>query len=535
MDHLPRRELFRYGGRAITGVGSAWLLSNIAACAETPDARTSDAGRADIAFIGARVIDPESGLDATRTVGIVGDKITYVGTEQIPAKTTVDVAGHVLCPGFIDLHSHAQSVNGLRFQALDGVTTAMDLEAGTLPVALEYAVAAEEGRPINYGYSASWAVARMHVVDGIPMAERRAPGEFTTGLDVFLANSNNARFNSAASQSEVDKIIPLLEQGLADGAIGIGVLLGYAPDTGRGEYFQMAQLASKHGMSLFTHQRLGGTDGALEIVGAAAGTGASMHVCHINSSDGSKIDGVAAAIENARRLGNRITTEAYPYGKWSTAIGASGLSPEDLQRSGTDPKTLTFLPTGEQIADFDRLRYLRATDPGGIVIGTTLNEDDPNDWAKLARSLTLTDTAIASDSMPLVLDGKKDKSNQWPTDPRASAHPRSAGSYARVLGLVTRERSVFTLPEAIRRCTYVPARILEATAPAMKSKGRVQVGADADITIFDSAKVADRATYQRIAPSTGFRHVLVNGQFVVKDSELLVDALHGRPVKGKAS
>lgn len=82
------------------------------------------------------------------------------------------------------------------------------------------------------------------------------------------------------------------------------------------------------------------------------------------------------------------------------------------------------------------------------------------------------------------------------------------------------------VPEAIRRCTYVPARILEGTAPMMKSKGRVQVGADADITIFDPAKVADRANCRRIPPSTGFRHVLVNGQFVVKHSELVVDALH---------
>lgn len=528
MDRLPRRKLFRYGGHAIAGVGSAWLLGNLAACAETPET-----ARADIAFTGARVIDPESGLDATRTVGIVGDKITYVGTAQIPAKTTINVAGHVLCPGFIDLHSHAQSVNGLRFQAMDGVTTAMDLEAGTLPVSLEYAVAAEEGRPINYGYSASWALARMHVVDGIPVAARSGPGEFTTGLDVFLANSSNVRFNSAASPSEVAKIVGLLEQGLAEGSLGIGVLLGYAPESGRGEYFQMAQLASRHDVSVFTHQRLDGAAGASEIVSAAADTGASMHVCHINSMNGPEIDGVAAAIEKARTLGNRVTTEAYPYGKWSTAIGARDLSPEELQRSGTDPQTLTFLPTGEQIADFERLRYLRATDPGGVVIGTTLDEDDPNDWAKLARSLTLTDTAIASDSMPLVLDGKKDKSNRWPTDPNAFAHPRSAGCYSRVLGLVTRERSVFTLPEAIRRCTLVPARILEETAPAMKSKGRVQIGADADITIFDPAEVADRATYQRIEPSTGFRHVLVNGRFVVKDSELLVDALHGRPVKGR--
>ncbi|MGV9823865.1 amidohydrolase family protein [Nocardia xishanensis] len=520
--NLSRRDLLKYGGGASVVVGSALLLSNLPMSGHDHD----------IAFTGARVIDPESGLDASRTVGVTGDKITYVGEEAIRAKKTVDVAGHVLCPGFIDLHSHAQSVNGLRFQALDGVTTAMDLESGALPVALEYAVAAEEGRPINYGYSASWAVARLHVLDGLPMAQRSTSGGITSALDVFLANTANPRFNAVASQPEVDKIVGLLEQGLAEGAIGIGIVLGYAPGTDRGEYFQMAQLASRHHMSVFTHNRFG-ADGVHEVVGAAADTGASMHVCHINSTAGRKIDDLATTVENARKLGNRVTTEAYPYGKWSTAIGAASIAPEKFESlAQLKDWGLIYLATGEQIVDFDRLRSIRAADPGGIVVGTTLNEDDPNDLAKLHRALTLPDTAIASDSVPVVINGKRDHSTQWPTDPRALAHPRSAGSYARVLGLKTREQRIFTLPEAIRRCTYVPARILEQTAPAMKSKGRVQVGADADITIFDPATVTDRATYQRMETSTGIRHVLVNGKFVVKDTELLLGALPGRPVKG---
>jgi N-acyl-D-aspartate/D-glutamate deacylase len=147
--------------------------------------------------------------------------------------------------------------------------------------------------------------------------------------------------------------------------------------------------------------------------------------------------------------------------------------------------------------------------------------------------VTLEDTAVASDAMPLIIGGERDLSTQWPPDPAAIAHPRSMGCFARAVGRLTRERGVFTLPEAVRRCTHLPARILEETAPAMKAKGRVQVGADADLTIFDSATVSDRATYDQIAPSTGFRHVLVNGQFVVKDGELLVDALPGRPVMGR--
>jgi N-acyl-D-aspartate/D-glutamate deacylase len=494
----------------------------------------------DLVFVGARVIDPASGLDATRAVGVSDGKVTYVGTDPIPAETTVDVSGLVLCPGFIDLHSHAQSVNGLRLQALDGVTTSLDLESGTLPVPLTYAVAAEEGRPINFGYAVSWAVARMHVVDGVPLPERSASGEIATSLDVFQANQTGARFNSPATESEVDKILALLEDGIAQGGIGLGVLLGYAPESGRGEYFRMAQLASRLGVGVFTHSRaksnvepVTSLEGALEIVGAAAGTGASMHICHLNSTSSRQIDEIAAAIECARALGNRVTTEAYPYSASSTGVGAAFLAPEKLHRFGIEPKDITYLPTGERIADADRLAELRATNPGGLCVIDYLREDDPDDQAKLMRAVTLEDTAVASDAMPLIIGGERDLSTQWPPDPAAIAHPRSMGCFARAVGRLTRERGVFTLPEAVRRCTHLPARILEETAPAMKAKGRVQVGADADLTIFDPATVSDRATYDQIAPSTGFRHVLVNGQFVVKDGELLVDALPGRPVMGR--
>ncbi|MYU10056.1 amidohydrolase family protein [Streptomyces sp. SID8361] len=495
----------------------------------------------DMAFVGARVIDPESGLDARRTVGVTGDKISYVGKSEIPALVTVDVSGYVLCPGFIDLHSHAQSVNGLRLQALDGVTTALELESGALPLPLTYASAVEEGRPINFGYSVSWAEARMLVMDGIPLPERSASGEIvrSIGFDEALSQPGS-RLNSPASRSEVDQILVLLEQGIADGALGIGVLLGYAPDSGRGEYFRMAQLASRLGVGVFTHQRefsnvepRTSLDGALEILGAAAGSGAGMHICHLNSTSARQIDEIAEAIEVARGLGNRITTEAYPYSSGSCSVNAAFLAPDRLHRLGVDTQDITYLPTGERIVDASRLRYLRDTNPEGIVVVDYLREDDPRDQAMLTRALTLPDTAIASDAMPLISDGVIDESTAWPPGPGAITHPRSLGCFARVMGRLVRERGVFSLPEAIRRSTHLPAQILEETAPAMKFKGRVQVGADADLTIFDPASVSDRATYESIEPSTGFAHVLVNGEFVVRDAELIVEARPGRPVKGR--
>jgi hypothetical protein len=225
-----------------------------------------------------------------------------------------------------------------------------------------------------------------------------------------------------------------------------------------------------------------------------------------------------------------VTTEAYPYGSGSTAIGAEFLSPERLAARGLDATRLTYLPTGERVADAARLRELRALDPGGLVIFDFLDDEDPADHELLRRSLRFDGAIVASDGMPPVWRDEHPDRRTWPLPPGVVTHPRTAGCFARALRLWREEG--LALVDAVRRCTLLPAQVLQTCVPAMATKGRLQVGADADVVVFDAERISDQATYQASTrPSTGITHVLVDGTFVVRDAELLTDAMPGRPLR----
>lgn len=487
----------------------------------------------DIVLAGGTVIDPETGLEGVRDVAVDGDRITAVADPgSVTGRTVVDTAGLLVCPGFIDLHSHSHTIAGHRLQVLDGVTTALELEGGLTPVERGYEAAAAEGRPANFGFSASWGLARMSAVAGFP-----ADADLTT----FLAHINDPAWQRPATPTEVDDVLAMLARDLADGALGIGVLVGYAPAVDPDEYLAVARLAAEAGVPTYTHARElveidpdVRVDGATEVVRAAAETGAHMHYCHVNSTSVRHVDRVLGLVEECQREGSRVTTEAYPYGAGMTGIGAVFLEPELLPRFGLTPSSLIYAPTGERVADEAALRRLRADDPGGLVIVEFLDERDEADRATLLRSLAFDDAIVASDAMPLTWpSGTTPDPLAWPLPAGIRTHPRTAGTFARSLRRLTGDAGL-SWPEAVRRCTLLPAQALEAAAPVMRRKGRVQAGCDADITVVDPATLSDQATYEdSTRTSTGVEHVLVAGQFVVRDAALLTDALPGRPIRSE--
>jgi dihydroorotase-like cyclic amidohydrolase len=485
---------------------------------------------ADLVVAGGRVIDPLSGRDEFADVAIRAGRIVGIAP-RMEAGKRLDATGLVVAPGFIDVHSHVHSIAGQRLQAHDGVTTSLDLEAGNSPVSRAYEIAAREGRPLNYGFSASWAALRMQILAGVP-----ADGKVLTTLHNF----GNPKWQRAATVSEQQRLIAALDTELADGAIGIGVVVGYAPDTDPDEYLAVAAAAARAARPVFTHAREMveadpnvAIDGPTEIVRAAAATGAHMHYCHINSTSRRHVERVLDLVDECRREGGRVTTEAYPYGSGATAIGAAFLDPELLPRWELTPNSIIYLPTGERLADNARLRELRAQDPGGLAVFELLSERNPQDEALMAAAMLFDDTMIASDAMPVFASGKVlSDEDLWPLPEGALTHPRTAGTFARTLRKYVRESDDMDLVEVIRRGATLPALLLEPFVTAMARKGRLQLGADADLIAFDPERVSDQATYRNSCkPSVGFEHVVINGVPVIEHGLLDPSAMPGRPIR----
>ncbi len=488
-------------------------------------------GMFDLVILNGRVMDPETRLDALRNVGIQHGKITAVSPEPLHGREVIDATSLVVAPGFIDLHSHGQMIPSMRMQAFDGVTTALELEAGSLPIDLAYDVAAREGRPLNYGFSASWALARMSLLEYLPLNGKTL---------ALLATLGTPQWGRLVSPEQSHQIVALLEQGLKQGALGIGILPGYAPQANHDEYYLLAKLAAQYRVPTFTHSRCANFqepcssyEGVAEVIAAAAATGAHMHLCHVNSSSLRHMDQMLDVIQQAQEQGLKITTEMYPYGAGSTVIGAAFAAPEALPLLGIEATDIYDVSTERWVSSSGELASLQRQHPGDLALFYFLNENKPEDRALLEHALAFPNVAIASDAIPFTVNGRPLEGDEWPLPENALAHPRGSGTFSRILGSYVRECQVISLMEALRRASLVPAQILEEAAPQMKSKGRLQVGADADIIIFDPQTVTDRATYENPRlTSVGMYHVLVNGQFVIKEQALVREALPGHPVRG---
>ena len=241
-------------------------------------------GPYDVVISSGRVIDPETGLDAVANVGIIAGRIAAISDQPLTGSRTLAADGLVVSPGFIDLHAHGQQLPAAWMQAFDGVTTALEMESGLLPVGAAYDRMTAEGRPINFGLGSSASFAR-----AMAMQPELPPADGSLGW-FQKAFEYPPWQNSVATSEQIERIVDAVETGLNEGALGVSVNAGYNPGMGRKEYFLLADLAQRHGVGTFTHARymstkepLSGFEALEEMIGLAALTGAHMHICHINS------------------------------------------------------------------------------------------------------------------------------------------------------------------------------------------------------------------------------------------------------------
>lgn len=485
----------------------------------------------DLVIRSGRIIDPESGLDGVRDIGVREGRIAAISEQRLSGRRTLDAQGLVVAPGFIDLHSHAHQLPGARMQAFDGVTTSLELEGGVLPVSRFYAQAEQEGRPINFGASASWAAARYAVFNSLAAADVPAH------LNEMFKKDNWV--NSLADEQQRTWIVALVDEGLRAGAIGVGVLLAYAPGSGNKEYYAVNKLAAAKGVPTFTHVRYSSAiepksafEAYSEVVAVATATGAQMHICHFNSTSGRDIELSRDVISAAQRRGLPITVEAYPYPAASTMIGSAFFRGPDWQQRLGGVRYEDFLLDGEVLSK-ERFEDLQRNRPETAIVFNYLRPDiNPRDDAYLDMSVLYPGGAIASDAGWWTVAGKQVEGDVWPLPKNAFSHPRSAGTFSRLLRVYVRESRKLTLAQAIEKASLIPARILEPSVPQMKNKGRIRPGADADIIVFDPQVVTDRATFEAPAQtSLGMRYVIVGGTAVISNGKLIRTARPGRPVR----
>jgi len=451
----------------------------------------------DIVLQRGRVMDPESGLDAVRSVGITGKKIVAISTRALRGKVEVDANGLVIAPGFIDPHSHGQTSENYRYKAMDGVTTALELELGVSPVSEWYAARAGKAL-VNFGASAGHIPARMAIM--------KDTGEFLP---------RDSAMHRRATPEEQRAIIAAVQKGLDEGALGMGLGIGYVPTATHEEILDLFYAAAKWKRPVFVHLRDAGVtvpgifESLQEVITDAAATGTPLHVVHITSMAQGKTPQALRLIEGAHARGLDITSEAYPYIAAQTNLASALFDPGWQEKQGASYSDLLWVATGERLNKESFERYRKQ---GGMVVIFQNTEETVR--TALAHPLVM----IGSDG--ILRDGK--------------GHPRGAGTYARVLGKYVREDKALSLMDAIRKSSLMPAQRLEAISPQMRQKGRLKVGADADITVFDPNHVIDKATFENPAQySEGFRYVIVNGTFVVREGQLQDGVAAGQGIRAQ--
>jgi dihydroorotase/N-acyl-D-amino-acid deacylase len=500
----------------------------------------------DLVITNARVADGTGGSWYRGSVGIRGDSIVHVGWLTNPAATsTIDAGGQIVAPGFIDIHTHARrgifEVPTADNYVRQGVTTLIEGPDGGSPVPLAPFFAKLEAlqKSVNIGSFIGQGSVRSEVIGD---ADRRASAE------------------------ELVKMQALVEQGMRDGAFGLSTGLFYVPGsfTPTEEVIELAKVAGRHGGIHISHQREESAkllDSVRETIAIGEQGGLPTQITHqkvIGKANWGRSADTLRLIDEARARGVDVTSDQYPYTASSTSVASALLPAWALEggrqqvlarlkdpatrarvraetvatirdaRGGGDPKNVQFANcgfdpslAGKTLADLTQQRGMPPTIENAADVTLWLVEQGGCQGIFHAMSDEDVERIMKHPTTMIGSDG------EVPIFGRANPHPRSYGTFARVLGLYVREKKALTLEDAVRRMSAFPAARLGLT-----DRGLLRPGMKADLVIFDPERIRDTATFQKPhAYAEGVSLVMVNGAIVFQNGAM-TPARPGRVLYG---
>jgi dihydroorotase-like cyclic amidohydrolase len=446
----------------------------------------------DVVISNGRVINPETNLDRVGlNVAVQGGQIVLVTDQKLKGKREIDAAGLVVAPGFIDNLSYDPNPIGVWNKIADGVTTNIAMHGGTASPEKWYPYYVRNKTPVNFGASFFYTQAR---------------------------NQFKLSRYDTAKPAQTQALVDQAEKALNNGVLGISFSLEYVPGVNDKEILPLMKLAYKYNVPVYFHARYSdmeepGTniDALNELLGYARASGAAVHIDHINSTGGTfsmkqSLSMVAGAIAE----GLDITSCIYPYDYWGTYLNSARFDEGWQQRFHITYNDLQIAGTNERLTAETFRKYQQQ---GKLAVAYAIPKQDVIDSLKAPYVM------IGSDAI---------------LEPGFNNHPRASGTFSRTVGLYVREQKVISLSDALAKMSLMPAQRLEKQAPALKKKGRIAKGMDADIVVFDYDKISDKSTVEKPQiVSAGIEYVLINGQVALDEQGIHKDIRAGQPIKSE--